>query len=77
MPFFKGSDLAIIIKLFKTIILLIVFVLIEWLGREQNHALATLGIKWNRILRYGFYYSIIVAIFLFGGKEQQFVYFQF
>ena len=60
-----------------TIILVIVFVLIEWKGREGQYAIAHLGIKWKRYFRYAFYYAIILAIFLFGGKEQQFIYFQF
>jgi alginate O-acetyltransferase complex protein AlgI len=57
--------------------LLIIFIIIEWLGREQQYAIAKFGVKWNRMLRYAFYYSIILSIFLFGGKEQQFIYFQF
>jgi alginate O-acetyltransferase complex protein AlgI len=60
-----------------TIILAILFLLIEWYGREQEYAIAKLGIKWKRPLRYAIYYSIIIAIFIFGGKEQQFIYFQF
>ncbi|WP_445721757.1 MBOAT family O-acyltransferase [Flavobacterium sp.] len=62
----------------KTIILLIMtFVLIEWQGREGHYAIAHLGIKWTPPLRYAMYYAIIIAIFWFGGKEQQFIYFQF
>lgn len=58
-------------------ILLIAFLLIEWLGREQQYALARLGTNWKRPLRHAFYYAIILAIIWFGGKEQQFIYFQF
>jgi len=61
----------------KTIILVVFFVLIEWQGREGQYAIANLGLKWKRSLRYGLYYSIIIAIFLFGGAKQQFIYFQF
>lgn len=60
-----------------TIILVVFFVLIEWQGREGQYAIANLGLKWKRSLRYGLYYSIIIAIFLFGGAKQQFIYFQF
>jgi D-alanyl-lipoteichoic acid acyltransferase DltB (MBOAT superfamily) len=59
------------------VILLAIFILIEWFGREQQYAIANLGLKWKRPLRYAMYYAIIVAIFWFGGKEQQFIYFQF
>ena len=62
----------------KAIILLVItFVLIEWLGRDGQYAIAHLGAKWKRPIRYAFYYIIIIAIFWFGGKEQQFIYFQF
>ena len=57
--------------------LLIVFMIIEWIGREENYAIANLGLKWKRPIRYAMYYALIMAIFWFGGKEQQFIYFQF
>lgn len=59
------------------IILVIVFVFIEWLGREGNYALEKLGSNQHRVLRYIMYYLIIFAILWFSGKEQQFIYFQF
>src|SRR5690554_822764 len=63
---------------YKTIIILIsIFVLIEWFGREGQYAISHIGIKWKRPIRYAMYYAIIIAIFWFGGKEQQFIYFQF
>lgn len=58
-------------------ILIGLFILIEWLGREEQFAIQKLGTNWRRIFRYTFYYIIIFAIFWFGGKEQQFIYFQF
>ena len=62
----------------KTILLLIaVFVFIEWLGREHQFAIQNLGFKWKRPIRYAMYYAIIIAIFWFWGKDQQFIYFQF
>jgi alginate O-acetyltransferase complex protein AlgI len=59
------------------IILVIIFMAIEWFGREGQYAIASLMIKWKRPFRYATYYAIIIAIFLFGAKEQQFIYFQF
>jgi alginate O-acetyltransferase complex protein AlgI len=58
-------------------VLLFFFVLIEWSGREQKYALGDFGLRWPRALRWGFYYSLIVIIFLLMGKEQEFIYFQF
>ena len=63
---------------YKTIlILLIVFITVEWFGRENQFAIQQTGEKWWLPFRYTFYYSIIIAIILFGGNQQQFIYFQF
>ncbi|MCR9251489.1 MAG: MBOAT family protein [bacterium] len=59
------------------IILLLLFVLIEWIGREGQYAISNLGLNWWFPVRCVMYYAIIIAIFWFGGKEQQFIYFQF
>jgi alginate O-acetyltransferase complex protein AlgI len=72
VPKFDGSGKAL-----TTILLVILFLLVEWNGREQQYALAKIGLKWKRPLRYAMYYAIIVSIIWFGGKEQQFIYFQF
>ena len=64
-------------KALTTIILTSIFVLVEWIGREGQYALAHLGINWRRPVRYAMYYTIIIVIFWFGGNEQQFIYFQF
>lgn len=72
MPQFDEMNNAIIV-----VTLVVIFVLIEWLGREGQYAISDLGLKWKRPIRYSIYYAIILAIFWFGGKEQQFIYFQF
>lgn len=58
-------------------VFLFVFMLMEWLGREQKYALQALALKWPKPLRVTFYYCMAMIIFLFAGKEQQFIYFQF
>jgi alginate O-acetyltransferase complex protein AlgI len=72
IPKFPQMDRALI-----TLILVGGFILVEWLGREGQYAISQLGSKWKRPLRYAMYYSIIIVIIWFGGKEQQFIYFQF
>ncbi|GGC02512.1 O-acyltransferase [Dyadobacter sediminis] len=57
--------------------LIAVFICIEWLGREEPYAIARLGYKWPRIIKYAFYYLIVIALFVFAGDQQQFIYFQF
>jgi hypothetical protein len=62
----------------KFSLLLIAFLMIiEWLGRESAFALSKLGNAWPRALRWTFYFLILTTIFIFNGKEQQFIYFQF
>lgn len=62
----------------KTLFLfLILFIVIEWLGREQQYAIANLGLNWPKAVRWAAYYAIILFMYYFGGSEQQFIYFQF
>jgi alginate O-acetyltransferase complex protein AlgI len=58
-------------------LILFLFILIEWLGRQQQYAIAVLANRWPKAIRYSFYYLIIIGILWFSGKEQQFIYFQF
>jgi alginate O-acetyltransferase complex protein AlgI len=72
IPAFSGIGSAIPI-----VMMVIVFIVIEWLGRTQPYALAKLGTNWHRSARWAMYYAIIVSIFIFLGPEQEFIYFQF
>jgi len=72
IPHFTGMRTA-----FYNLILIAIFVFIEWLGRNEQYATAKLGVGWERPFRYAMYYSIIGAIFWFAGEKQQFIYFQF
>ena len=72
MPHFSGIGKAVPIVFLTSI-----FLIVEWLGREQQYAIAHLGAKWYKPIRWAMYYCIIVTIFYFTGKEQQFIYFQF
>jgi len=57
--------------------LILFFILIEWIGREHQYALQRFGMSWPRWMRISFYYMLIVLLFIFMGKEQEFIYFQF
>jgi D-alanyl-lipoteichoic acid acyltransferase DltB (MBOAT superfamily) len=72
IPNFPGIGNAVPI-----IFMIFIFILVEWMGREQQFAIANLGINWPKPLRWIMYYAIVSAIFHFTGKEQQFIYFQF
>ncbi len=65
------------IKPISLFFILIVFVLIEWLGREGQYAISQINLVENKILRWSIYIVICVSIFLFQGKQQEFIYFQF
>jgi len=55
------------------------FILIEWIGREQQFALAKIGLKWPLFFRWGFYILLLIlsGYFLIFVNNQQFIYFQF
>jgi len=72
VPDFRGISDSIPI-----IILVVFFIAIEWIGREEHFAIATLGLGWKPIYRHSFYYLILFLMLWFTGKEEQFIYFQF
>jgi D-alanyl-lipoteichoic acid acyltransferase DltB (MBOAT superfamily) len=59
------------------IICIVFFFIIEWMGRREQFALAKFGLNWNKYIRLTFYFVLLVMLFWFGGKEQQFIYFDF
>ena len=58
-------------------VLILLFMVIEWLGRSHKYAIEYAHPKFPRYLKWIFYYSLIMLIFLFGGEHQKFIYFQF
>jgi alginate O-acetyltransferase complex protein AlgI len=84
MNFIKDlfSDSLFTIPTVKTKILfltpfLFLFLVVEWLGREQQFAIEKITLNKPRLVRWSFYLFITLVIFLFQGKEQAFIYFQF
>lgn len=62
----------------KTVLILLsIFIALEWLGRTSEFALQNLGANWKQHYRYVLYFFIIISLFWFGGEQQQFIYFQF
>jgi len=57
--------------------LILFLLLIEWRGRNNKHALTFNSNKKFYLLRWVLYIFIMLLIFSYGGKEQQFIYFQF
>lgn len=60
-----------------TFVLIILFVLSEWVQRSKQHVLQFDKGTVPSFVQWGIYYVIISLIIFFGGNEQQFIYFQF
>ena len=60
-------------------LMILIFILFEWMGREHQFAIQKIGLKWKRPLRYAMYFAIILIILVSwsNGNEQDFIYFQF
>lgn len=57
--------------------LMTIFMIIEWLGRENQYAIESIKLKYSRPVRWAVYYSLVILIFFFAGQGQTFIYFQF
>jgi alginate O-acetyltransferase complex protein AlgI len=58
-------------------VLISIFFIIEWIGRTSNFAISLIGINWPKPVRWSFYYMLVLSILFYGGKDQNFIYFQF
>ncbi len=59
------------------ITLIIIFLVIEWIGREDQYGIEKIVARRAWPVRHSIYYLLIFAIYCFGDKEQEFIYFQF
>ncbi len=60
----------------KYYLIILAFVVIEWLQRDKQHGLQN-GLFINRYLRWALYYVIAFSVFYFFNYQQTFIYFQF
>ena len=75
IPYFQGIGISI-----PTFVFLLLFLIVEWIGREQQYAIQFLCCKWTKSSRWAFYSCIILVIlyyFVSSSTNQQFIYFQF
>jgi D-alanyl-lipoteichoic acid acyltransferase DltB (MBOAT superfamily) len=63
----------------KTLTLLLLFFLVvEWIGRAEQHPLQALGLRWPRTMRWSFYAFLLFLMGLYMRTEETpFIYFQF
>lgn len=57
--------------------LIVGFMIIEWLGREQEYGIAHLNSFIPKPIRWIFYYALFIMIIVYAEKPTQFIYFQF
>lgn len=74
---FEIPDFAGMKRAMKVIILIFLFILIEWRGREGKYAIEHLSTNRSVVFKFLVYYVLVFAIFWFGGKNEEFIYFQF
>jgi D-alanyl-lipoteichoic acid acyltransferase DltB (MBOAT superfamily) len=60
----------------KVLCLVLIFLIIEWLGKKSQYAIEKVS-SLSTILRWSFYFTLIILMFVFTGEEQEFIYFQF
>lgn len=68
MPFLPPKSLALF---------LLLFIGVEWMGRNTQYALESIYKFKSRTVRYAVYYVLILVILIHSGGEQEFIYFQF
>ena len=72
-PSVKRMDEAVVIMCF-----VLAFLVVEWIGREQQFAIARVGAAWPRPARWAFYSFLIFVLGMFmQTTETPFIYFQF
>jgi alginate O-acetyltransferase complex protein AlgI len=59
------------------ILLTVIFVVLEWIGRRNEYAIEKLGFAWKQSYRWFFYLALSMAVLLLAGDPQEFIYFQF
>ncbi len=73
IPYAFGLGVNIIIL---TTLFIIILIIVEWFGRNKKYALE-FNKNLNPFYQWALFYLIAIIIFLFGQRQQDFIYFQF
>lgn len=74
---FSMPQFSMGINEYRTIILVLLFVAVEWIGREHEYAIQNVRAL-KQPLRYAVYYAVTMGIIAFGSfQDNPFIYFQF
>ncbi|MBL3654859.1 MBOAT family O-acyltransferase [Fulvivirga sediminis] len=77
-PFIELSSFLFSVRVIGVVLILISFVVIEWISQEHQFAFEKIGVRWKRPWRWLMYYSVmIIIVWCSGNSSQEFVYFQF
>ena len=63
--------------IFYLLSMLLVFIIVEWVQRNKQYALELDSAKVPKLLRWSFYFILIISCFMMNGVQQNFIYFQF
>ncbi|MBG6236612.1 D-alanyl-lipoteichoic acid acyltransferase DltB (MBOAT superfamily) [Pedobacter sp. CAN_A7] len=74
---FEMPTVSLLRQSFMPILFICLLLVIEWIGRENQYGIEKFAFNFPKSFRWSFYIFIALVIFLFAGKEQQFIYFQF
>ena len=61
----------------RYLLLIVIFLVVEWLQRDRQHGLELQEQDMHQFFRWAIYYAIIIIIITMGGTPQEFIYFQF
>lgn len=79
MFLFTGGEPITIYELGMTTTLVVIFLIIEWIGRTRSCPICVgdRGIFRHRAVRVAWYYLLTMTVIVFRGGESPFIYFQF
>ena len=59
-----------------TLIMIMIMIIVEWINRKEEHGLTLNRIN-SVVVRYVIYWSLILIVYFYQGKQEAFIYFQF
>jgi D-alanyl-lipoteichoic acid acyltransferase DltB (MBOAT superfamily) len=76
---FTLPNLTLLEGVVPILVLILLFIILEWRGRESDYALREIGTNSTRTFRWSMYTLLIMTIDVFGknSAEIEFIYFQF
>jgi len=77
LSLFEMPDYSGVKKSLGVLVMVVVFMILEWIGRENKYAIEKTGLNWKKPFRIAFYYGLVFCIFYFAAPKQDFIYFQF